>query len=206
MIRGVGFAFAIMGLGLIGFSYSGIYDVSARVPHDGMVSWFLSNTSHQSVKHSAKRIVVPDLTNEELIVIGSGDFDAMCVDCHGAPGKGKSAMGQGLNPVAPDLSQSATHMSAAELFWVTENGIKMTGMPAWGATHSEAELWPVVAFLLKLPELSELEYKKLVRRGQQMSHHSQPLTPSDGDPHPPPENRFNEGDEVHGHDAHDHEH
>ena len=115
-------------------------------------------------------------------------------------------MGQGLNPVAPDLSQSATHMSAAELFWVTENGIKMTGMPAWGATHSEAELWPVVAFLLKLPELSELEYKELVRRGQQMSHHSQPLAPSDGDPHSPPEDRFNEGDEVHGHDAHDHEH
>jgi hypothetical protein len=53
-------------------------------------------------------------------------------------------------------------MTAAEEFWVIKHGIKATGMPAWGVTHSDDMLWDVVAFLRKLPDLSPAEYQALV--------------------------------------------
>ena len=48
-----------------------------------------------------------------------------------------------------------------ELFWVIKNGVKMTGMPAWGPTHSDAKLWAIVAFLEKLPQMSAQQYQEM---------------------------------------------
>lgn len=62
-------------------------------------------------------------------------------------------------------------MTAAELFWVTKHGIKMTGMPAWGATHADDSIWPVVAFMLKLPELNGAEYSTLLASAEGIGHH-----------------------------------
>ncbi len=55
-------------------------------------------------------------------------------------------------------------MTAAELFWVTKNGIRFTAMPAWGPSHGDQGLWDVVAFLLTLPKLSAAEYDTVDRR------------------------------------------
>ncbi len=135
---------AISLLGVFGFASLGFYDVSASSPHGGLVSWLLSTTSHASVERRAREIDVPDLDDVALTLAGVNDFAGMCAGCHGAPGQEPEAMGQGLNPQPPDLADSAAHMTPAELFWVTKNGIKMTGMPAWGATHEDEALWPVV--------------------------------------------------------------
>ena len=82
----------------------------------------------------------------------------MCESCHGAPGKKETELAKGLNPPAPDLSESGQEMSSEQLFWVTKNGIKMTGMPAWGRTHSDDILWSLVAAIKKLHEISPEEY------------------------------------------------
>ena len=164
---------AILGLtGVVFFIYSGLFDVSASVPHAAVTKWAMSTTMHASVERRAKGITVPDLEQEELILAGVNDFDAMCIACHGAPGKQPDAMGQGLNPPAPDLQKSAQHLSAAELFWVVKNGIKMTGMPAWGATHDDAALWPVVALMTQLPKLDQTKYESLLERARGMGHHT----------------------------------
>ncbi len=80
-------------------------------------------------------------------------------------------MGQGLNPPAPDLADSAAHMTPAELFWVTRHGIRMTGMPAWGATHDDEDLWPVVAFITTLPGLDADAYQSMLSRAEGIGHH-----------------------------------
>jgi len=113
-----------------GFAYSGLYDVSASSPHSGVVNWLLSTISHASIERHASNVNVPDLSDVSLVRAGSSDFSTMCAGCHGAPGHAPEAIGQGLNPPAPDLAESATHMKPAELFWVIKHGIKMTGMPA----------------------------------------------------------------------------
>lgn len=155
-------AIAISVLAAIGFAYSGFYDVSASSPHSGPVAWLLSTTSHASVKRHAKDIDVPNLDQYSLAAAGATDFNAMCVGCHGAPGKQPAALARGLNPPAPDLAESAGHLAPAELFWVTKHGIKMTGMPAWGATHDDGALWPVVAFMTVLPTLDADGYQALL--------------------------------------------
>jgi hypothetical protein len=99
------------------------------------------------------------------------DFEAMCVECHGRPGKKPAAVGQGLNPVPPDLADVATRRSAAELFWVTKHGIRMTGMPAWGATHDDEALWPVVAVMSALPGMEPADYAALLEDAKGMGHH-----------------------------------
>ncbi len=185
------------GVGVIGFAYSGLYDVSASSPHSGLTNWLLSRASHASIERRAGAVDVPDLEVEALVLAGINDFDSMCIGCHGAPGKSPAPVGQGLNPPAPDLAKSAVEMTPAELFWVTKHGIKMTGMPAWGATHDDEAIWPVVAFLTKLPGLNEAGYLEMLNDAMGHGHHSDdPVTEEHGQA---------ESDEGAGGEAHDHE-
>lgn len=170
-------AVAIGSLLIVAFAYSGLYDVSATAPHSRLVSWFLSATSHASVQRRARDIEVPDLDDETLILAGANDYDSMCAACHGAPGMSPEAVGQGLNPPAPDLAEEVLEMTPAELFWVTKNGIKMTGMPAWGVTHDDQTIWPVVAFMTRLPGLDQAAYKELLADAEGVGHHGENTTP-----------------------------
>lgn len=142
----------------LAFINSGLFDVAATKPETEIVKWVLQTTKEKSVRSRAKDITVPNLDKESFIEIGFNNYDQMCVGCHGAPGISPSVIGEGLNPVPPDLSEEVGHMAPQELFWITQNGIKMTGMPAFGPTHSDEELWSMVAFMQKLPDLSPEKY------------------------------------------------
>lgn len=140
--------------------YTGWYDISATGKEGGITEWVLETTMENSVRRSADGINIPDnLSDEKKIEEGFHHYSEMCEFCHGAPGKEPIEFAKGLNPKAPDLGHSAKEMKTEELFWVTKHGIKMTGMPAWGITHSDEELWSIVAFLNKLPELSAEDYE-----------------------------------------------
>ncbi|MFZ0455334.1 MAG: cytochrome c [Ignavibacteriaceae bacterium] len=152
--------FTIIGFGILGviFIYSGVYNVSAANKENGIMTWVLSTTSDNSVEHHAEGIKVPDLNNSAMIEEGFAHYKEMCQSCHGAPGQKETELAKGLNPPAPDLSESGKEMSAEELFWVTKNGIKMTGMPAWGKTHPDDKIWAIVAAVRRLHETSAEEY------------------------------------------------
>lgn len=164
---------SILGVLAVGlFLYCGLFNVSAAAPHNALTKWLMSSTMHASVERQGKRIEVPDLSQKRLILEGVNDFEAMCVACHGAPDKKPSPMGQGLNPPAPDLHTSAHHHTSGELFWIVKHGIKMTGMPAWGLSHDDESLWPVVALLKVLPELNAETYAVLRKQAQGKGHHA----------------------------------
>jgi mono/diheme cytochrome c family protein len=188
-------AVAIGVIAIVGYVYSGIYDVSAGSSHSGIANWLLSTTSHASIKRQAKAIEVPDLNDDALALAGVNDFSEMCAGCHGAPGREPGAIGQGLNPPPPDLAGAALEMSPAELFWVTKHGIRMTGMPAWGVTHDDAAIWPVVAFITKLPELDAVQYEDLLSQAKGMGHHSRDSGQSEDLPKEP---------ETHDQSTHEH--
>lgn len=162
----------IAGIGAAGFAFSGLYNIGADSQHGKVVGWLLATTSRASIERSAARVKVPDLNDERMKLAGANDFKAMCAGCHGAPGQKPEAIGQGLNPPPPDLAESAAHMTVAELFWVTKHGIRMTGMPAWGETHDDDALWPVVAFMTGLPELGAKEYQALLAKAAGTGHHT----------------------------------
>ncbi len=87
-----------------------------------------------------------------------------CAVCHGNDGKGKTPIGEHLYPRAPDMTQRATQdLSDGELFAIIENGIRLTGMPGWGAGTAESgyESWSLVHFIRHLPELTPEEIAEM---------------------------------------------
>lgn len=144
--------------GLI-YIYSGIYNVSALVPHDKLTLWIINTTRNNSIDHHTENnIKVPGLLDASLIKMGFIHYREMCVECHGAPGVERSEVGEGLYPGAPNLSSAAREMAPQKLFWIVRNGLKMSGMPAFGKTHSDDKIWAIVAFVKKLPSLSKEQY------------------------------------------------
>ena len=69
-------------------------------------------------------------------------------------------MRQGLYPKPPDFTRATVPRNRA--FWTIKHGLKMTGMPAWGATHDDSTIWGIVAFIERLPKMSRRDYDQLV--------------------------------------------
>src|SRR6476469_8862030 len=142
--------------------YSGLYNIAADVPHTQPLYWLLETIRERSVEARARDIIVPaDLNDPTRISKGAGQYADMCSGCHLAPGMKRTEISQGLYPRAPELRRKTT-LTPAEQFWVVKEGIKITGMPAWGVTHDDDLLWDVVAFVRKLPELTKEQYETLV--------------------------------------------
>ena len=89
------------------FTYSGRYNVSALSSSGGILDWWAGAAMEHSVRAHASAIVVPNLNDSSLIVVGFDHYREMCIACHGSPDGGMSEAGMGLNPKAPDLSEAA---------------------------------------------------------------------------------------------------
>ena len=150
--------------------YFGVFDVAADVPHSALVYTVMEAVRDRSIAVRVKEIRVPTLDDPKLIAEGAEHYDAMCVDCHLAPGAQQSEMREGLYPQPPNLTER-TDATPAEMFWVIKHGIKMSGMPAWGKTHDDQSIWGLVAFLQKLPELTPDQYEALVNASGENEHH-----------------------------------
>jgi mono/diheme cytochrome c family protein len=170
--------------GAVGFAYSGLADVSAVGRESGIVRWLLATTREQSVSRRAEGIQVPDLTDDRRVAAGAAAFDDMCAGCHGAPGRDPFTGAGDMSPPPPDLGEAARARPPAELFWIIKHGIRMTGMPAWGPTHSDEELWDLVAFVERLPGLGPDAYRGLADTGTHAHAHGEEGGHShDGHPH-----------------------
>lgn len=144
--------------------YSGTYNISTLNHDIGPINWALDTGMTRSVMHHAQQIQAPPLTDRAMIQAGFEDYHEMCVACHGAPGVSPDEVGKGLWPDAPNLAKTVPDWTSGQLFWITKNGIKFTAMPAWGPTHSDNEIWAMVAFLEKLPQLSPAEYHEMEQK------------------------------------------
>lgn len=165
MTRTIGsliFAALLILSGLVFYIGSGGYDIGADTPHWEITRKVMEVIRNSSISLRAKDIELPDLSNEELILKGAGQYAAMCVNCHLAPGQEDSEIRPGLYPQPPKLYEQ--RFDPKTVFWVTKHGLKMSGMPAWGVGHDDATLWSIVAFVNKLPGLSAEHYKELVAR------------------------------------------
>jgi mono/diheme cytochrome c family protein len=143
------------------FVYTGAYNVSTANHDNAVMNWWIDTGTTHSIKAHATGITVPPLDNPAMVQEGFKHYRAMCMQCHGAPGKHGDDIAEGLWPKAPDLSKAVSDWTPAQLFWITKNGIKFSAMPGWGPTHSDEKIWDMVAFLEKLPHLSPAEYQQM---------------------------------------------
>jgi len=175
--------------------FSGVINVAATNPHNAMTEMVLSTTMDNSVRYHAKGITAPPLDDERMVMAGFRHYREMCVGCHLAPGVNSTEIRKGLLPEPPKLQKAVEEWKPAELFWVIKNGVKMTGMPAWGPTHSDEKIWTMVAFLEKLPHMTAEQYKEMDKMAGPGEDDE------DGDHH------HDDADAAHDHgDAMDHQH
>ena len=141
--------------------FSGVINVAATDPHNPVTRFILNTTMENSVREHAKGITAPALDDPAMVMEGFRHYREMCVGCHLAPGVESSEIREGLLPRPPKLQEAVDEWTPEQLFWIVKNGVKMTGMPAWGPTHSDAKLWAIVAFLEKLPQMSAQQYQEM---------------------------------------------
>lgn len=158
------------------FIYSGLYNVAADDENWSVTNWVLETTREQSVEARLDEVEEPPtLDDRELLATGAEHYDAMCAQCHAAPGTEAAELAEGLHPPPPDLVEEGPEESPRELFWFTKHGIKMTGMPAWGGTHEDRTLWGIVGVIKQFDAMTEQEYQTLIEQAAAAGHH-----PGDG--------------------------
>jgi hypothetical protein len=144
-----------------GFFFGGFFNVAASQDDPDIVNAALENVRAASIaRHATVKPAVP-LDDPTIVRAGAKSYSERgCTNCHGGPGVEWAKFSEGLNPGPPDLKDVVGDLLPQELFWVIKNGIKMTGMPSFGKIEvPDAEIWSMVAFLKKLPTVSEEDYK-----------------------------------------------
>lgn len=141
---------------------AGGYNVSAAAGHLPPVKVLLHWTMHNSVSLRAGGPVPEDLEALARARAGAGHYDLVCRECHGTPEQPLNAVARAMEPPPPHILEAVQGWSDRELFWIVNEGIKMTAMPAWPARHREDEVWSMVAFLKRLPGMNDAEYRRLV--------------------------------------------
>jgi mono/diheme cytochrome c family protein len=134
--------------------------VSAR-PEPGRAEALLARRVRSlAIPRAAHDRRSPVAPSREVVREGMAHFADHCAICHGNDGSGDTEMGRGLYPRAPDMRKDSTQaLSDGEVFYIIENGVRLTGMPAWGTGTPEGEQasWHLVQFVRHLPKLTEDE-------------------------------------------------
>jgi mono/diheme cytochrome c family protein len=143
------------------FLFGGYYNVAATSEDPAIVKWALPHIRMASIARHAQDKPSVSLDDAAVVRAGARAFSERgCANCHGAPGVNWAKFSEGIRPYPPDLKELAKDRDPPHLFWVIKNGINMTGMPGFALIEvPDQELWSIVAFVKKLPSVSEADYK-----------------------------------------------
>lgn len=133
------------------------HGVSALDEPTTMEAWMARTTRRLATPRAARAAPNPVAATPDVLSRARAHFADHCASCHGNDGRGKTAIGRNLYPKAPDMTLPDTQsLSDGELFYIIENGVRLTGMPAWGTTgsHDATESWELVHFIRHLPKIT----------------------------------------------------
>jgi mono/diheme cytochrome c family protein len=154
--------FLVVGaVGLLYFLSSG---VSAKEQPGRLEEFLAQRVRNMAIARRAKSLTNPVEYSGEIIAYGRGHFADHCAICHANDGSGDTPVGRGMWPKPPDMRLPKTqNLSDGELFWIIENGIRFTGMPAWGTGTEDGETasWHLVHFVRRLPKLTPEELEEM---------------------------------------------
>ena len=153
-----------------------IVAVAASLLHDGLSARakptqietvIARNARHLAIPANARLTQNPVLASVEDLRDARLHFADHCAICHGNDGAGDTVIGSGLYPKPPDLRLPQTqNLTDGELFWIIENGVRFTGMPAFasGSEHGDTQdSWKLVHFIRHLPHLTATERIEMER-------------------------------------------
>jgi mono/diheme cytochrome c family protein len=154
-------AMALAGAGMFVMSSHGF---SANQNPSGVESWFARKVRSAAVPADARALANPVANSPEVQAEARAHWADHCAVCHSNDGSGQTPMGKQTYPPAPDMRLAGTQqMTDGELFYIIQNGIRFSGMPAWGnGSGRDAEAsWKLVLFIRHLPSLTVEEKKEM---------------------------------------------
>ncbi len=146
---------AVLGLGWI-LSHG----LSPRDEPTAIEAFIARRLRHLAVPRAARKMQNPVPFSQGALTEARDHFADHCALCHGNDGRGQTEIGQNLYPKAPDMSLPDTQsLSDGELFYIIHNGVRLTGMPAWGdgTPDDDQSSWKLVYFIRHLPEITSEE-------------------------------------------------
>lgn len=128
-----------------------------------------------SIPARARELQSPVGATPETLAEARAHWADHCAGCHANNGSGDTPLGRNLFPEAPDMRQAATQsLSDGELYYVIQNGIRLTGMPAWGEpVDDDRQSWSLVAFIRHLPSMTLEEAQEMKRLNPRSVHEAQ---------------------------------
>jgi len=166
-------ALATVGLAALFYAASFfVQGISARPQPTALETRVARTARHYLIPAQARARPNPLAATPEVLASGMAHFADHCATCHGNDGKGDTVYGRKMFPRAPDMTAAATQsLSDGELFWVAENGVRLTGMPGFGDDEpaNDGESWELVHFIRHLPELSADELAAMERLNPTLS-------------------------------------
>lgn len=139
------------------------YGFSAHDEPTAMEAMMARSTRHWSVPADLRDAKNPVTLTPAVLAEARAHFADHCATCHGNDGKG-SDLGKRMYPKAPDMTLAATQsLSDGEIFSTIENGVRLTGMPGFGAGTAESAYgsWTLVHFIRHLPKLTTEEQDEM---------------------------------------------
>jgi mono/diheme cytochrome c family protein len=124
------------------------------LPEPGHVETRVANLATRVLIHRASRQAIPPrpLDTKASVDNGSTHYGLECSICHGTDGHTQAPLGRWMYPRPADLTGSQVQgYSDQELFWIIQNGIRFTGMPAFGKVESPDHIWDLVNYVRTLP-------------------------------------------------------
>ena len=140
---------------------SGIVNIAASSSHFRITAWLLEFGKRRYVTTYTLMTKIPTLDDSAMVMRGAGHYEIGCRQCHGGPEE-PHLLGEKMTPKSPFLPPEIEKYSDDELFRIVKHGIKFTGMPAWPDLNRDDEVWSMVAFLKKLPQMTREDYRKMV--------------------------------------------
>jgi mono/diheme cytochrome c family protein len=158
---------------IAGFVWLCSTGLSARDMPGAMETRLAITLQRLAIPRGARDLSNPMQATPELRVEARRHFADHCASCHGNDGSGATEMGQKLYPRVPDMRLAQTqNLSDGEIYYIIENGVRFTGMPAWGTGGtSDHDTWHLVLFIRHLPKMTEED-------SQDMKEHN-PRSPAD---------------------------
>ena len=157
----VAVAIVLIAVTFVRISSSGI---SARA-QPGTVETVVARTMRGlAIPRAARELTNPVPKSSAVLAEGMAHYADHCATCHANDGSGKTEVGMGLYPKAPDMRLPETQsLSDGELFYIIENGVRLTGMPGWatGTEEGKTASWHLVHFIRELPRLSEEQIEQM---------------------------------------------
>jgi mono/diheme cytochrome c family protein len=149
-------AAAAYGLRLVRRGFSALATPSA-------VEEFAATTARKlAVPSASRQLRNPIEPSTENIRGGMEHFAYHCSPCHGNDGGAHTVFGRGFYPKPPDLRAAGTqNKSDGELYYTIENGVRLSGMPAFSGTHTVPQTWRLVLFIRHLPQITAEEVKEM---------------------------------------------